>query len=224
MTESRALSEVVGQNARAHRTKGEATLDDVARAARFYGLKWNTGRVGDLESGRIPATLPTLFVLAEVLGDVTGERITIADLVWTDGWVEINPELTVKGETLAKSLQGEPVHLRAGDVHGAVDRMKEQVPKLLAELKELPEYLNKTEITALERAERNSGVTEERVAKDLGISLLRMHHESAHLWGDSFSRERDRRAGANANAQRKGQITRRMKEELRVSMRRGDGQ
>lgn len=218
------LAAVVGANAQRLRIDKGVTTDQLARTASFYGLKWTDSRVSAMERGKVAPTLPTLFALAQALGDVTGERVSIVDLVWTDEWVELNPDLIVRGDVLSSAVSGTPVHLTAGDVFGAVDRMKEQIPKLISELKELPDYLDETPVTAIQQAERHAGATEERVAKDLGIGLVRMHHESAHLWGDSFSRERDRRAGPDANAQRKGQITRQMKAELRESLKRGDGQ
>lgn len=218
------LAAVVGANAQRLRVDHGVTTDQLARTASVYGLKWSDSRVSAMERGKVAPTLPTLFALAQALGDVTGERVSIVDLVWSDGWVELNPDLIVRGDALTSALSGAPIHLTAGDVFGAVDRMKTQIPKLLSELKELPEHLDDTPITAIEQAERHAGVTEERVAKDLGIGMVRMHHESAYLWGDSFSRERDRRAGPDANAQKKGQITRQMKAELKESLARGDRQ
>ena len=227
VTESKPLSEVVGQNARAHRIRHNATLDDVARAARDYGLKWNTGRVGDLESGRIPATFPTLFTLAAVLGDVTGEPVSLVDLVHVDGWVEINSTLTVSGRSLADALQGKPVTLHVRDVLGAREELDEAMARgtaqFAADNARLGADSENINIGDIQDVMRNSGVTEDRIAKQLDVSDYLLACISLTLWGASFSSERDRRAGADANAQRRGRVTRELKTEITSYLERHSG-
>jgi len=76
-------------------------------------------------------------------------------------------------------------------------------------------------VTAGRETVDNTGEAEARIAKGLGISALRMRLESAYLWGNSFSAERDRRAGPDANAQKRGRVSRELKAELRASISRG---
>jgi len=66
----------------------------------------------------------------------------------------------------------------------------------------------------LVRVYRSAGATEERIRKSLGISAMLLARATASLWKRTFSQERDRRAGAGANAQKRGQITRQMRAEL----------
>jgi hypothetical protein len=63
-----------------------------------------------------------------------------------------------------------------------------------------------------------SGATEERTWKALGISPTELADWSTALWNRTFSQERDRRAGEGANAQKRGQITRKMRVELHVAI------
>jgi hypothetical protein len=63
-----------------------------------------------------------------------------------------------------------------------------------------------------------SGATEERTWKALDISETELADWSARLWNRTFPEERDRRAGAGANAQKRGQISRQMRKELQAAI------
>jgi hypothetical protein len=68
------------------------------------------------------------------------------------------------------------------------------------------------------RVHRSAGATEERIRKSLGISSMLLSLATASLWKRTFSQERDRRAGAGANAQKRGQVTRQMRAELKAAV------
>jgi len=53
-----------------------------------------------------------------------------------------------------------------------------------------------------------------RIAGSLGLSAYRAAELMTELWGRSFSDERDRRGGPGANAQKRGRISRDLKQEL----------
>jgi hypothetical protein len=61
-----------------------------------------------------------------------------------------------------------------------------------------------------------------RVGKSLGLDADRTAAEMAWLWNKPLSVERDELAGTDANAQRRGQITRQLKEQLRKVVADGD--
>lgn len=63
-----------------------------------------------------------------------------------------------------------------------------------------------------------SGETEARVAKALGISDRELAGWSRKLFGQTFSAERDELAGKDANAQVRGQISRRLKAKIRAEI------
>jgi len=213
------VAQVVGRNAR--RLRGHHTADELARGAKIMGLKWGTGRISELEAGKVSPTLPTLFVLALVLGVVTGQPVSLADLLHAEDFIRVNEKLVVKTDSLTASVSSKPVD------------MDEVMPDLMNRVMEAAEKIVAEEAT--ERAARpahlrhlgivdtfeNSSEAEKRIAKGLGIGSDRMVQESTYLWGDSFSAERDRRAGPDANAQKRGRVSRELKAELRESLNRG---
>jgi hypothetical protein len=63
-----------------------------------------------------------------------------------------------------------------------------------------------------------SGLTEDRLAKRLGISRERLATLSFQLWRGTFSEERDRRAGHDANQQKRGRVSRELRAELEEAL------
>jgi transcriptional regulator with XRE-family HTH domain len=189
-------AQVIGGNARRLRLDAGVTLEQFAQAARLYGLPWTTGRVGDLEAGRVAPSVPTIYAVALALHHVTEQPVTLGDLFAGSGDVRLNDKLTVDVSALADAMTGQPV-VEGGvqdflrNLEGAVSRRK------LASL--LAEECRESDTAML----RGIGVTPQR-----GVAAM------AELWGRTFSAERDRRAGPDANAQRKGQVSRQLKTEL----------
>ena len=98
------LRDVIGENAR--RLRGHATADDVAKAARRYGLNWGTGRISDLEHGRVSPTLPTLAALALALSDVRDAKVTLGELIVSDETIALTPALNATSDQLRRFLGG----------------------------------------------------------------------------------------------------------------------
>jgi len=219
--EAPTVAEVVGRNVR--KLRGGHTADVLARAARREGLKWGSGRVSELEAGKVSPTLPTLFVLAQALHVVTGQSVSLADLVRADGLIRINDKLEVKAGKLVESVSESPVDLTLGDLPGDPHkRALTAAQGAVDSMRGLPEYLLHTKASESSHVDARFGETEERIAKSLGISRTRMNLESAYLWRDAFSTERDRRAGPDANPQKRGRVSRELKDELRASVRHGE--
>lgn len=59
-----------------------------------------------------------------------------------------------------------------------------------------------------------SWLTEDRLAKKLNITRELLAETSFRLWQRSFGEERDRRSGADANAQLRGQVSRSLQAEI----------
>ncbi|OKH70758.1 hypothetical protein EB74_26865 [Mycobacterium sp. SWH-M5] len=55
--------------------------------------------------------------------------------------------------------------------------------------------------------QRRSGEAEQKMARALGVDRWLIDRASTALWGTTLAAERNRRAGPNANAQRRGRIT-----------------
>lgn len=206
------VAKVAGLNAR--KIRGKASLSDVATAAKDYGLPWTSGRVGDFEAGRTSPTLTTLFAAAAALGDVTGRPVALTDLFAGTGNVEINDNgLSVPLADVRAALSGQPVSVPA--------RAKAKVKNSRAasatdDARPLPDWARGH--TGLQP--RGVGLwlrfreADQRVCAQLGLDPIHGAMAMALLWGQLFSEERDVRAGADANAQQLGQVSRQLKVEL----------
>lgn len=215
------LAAVVGENARRIRTEAGATLDDVAVAARGHGLRgWGGGRVSDLEHGRVSPTVPTLVALALALGDIRREPLTLAELVEHQGAVEINGSLAVRGAVLVRFLGGQPVRLTKRDVPALAEIKAAEIAASMRRFTaELPPSLRGVSLATAVAVQNRSGEAEQRIAKALGVSLLTVAAASAHLYrGATASEERDRRAGGDATAQKRGRIARDIRTELKAAL------
>jgi hypothetical protein len=103
---------------------------------------------------------------------------------------------------------------------GGGDMFEFVLPKpsdAMAELREgWPVRLHGVTTGALMRLLGDFGEPEERLARDLGLDRERLAAEMAVLWRRSYHAERDRRAGVDANAQKKGRVARELRAELRT--------
>lgn len=196
------LAVVLGANCKRIRSAAGVTRNGLAKYARGAGLRWTDSKVGDFESGRSAPTFATVLAVSFALSNATGTDVTLADIVAFDvGDVELNDQLAVHGWRLAEVARGKP--------WGQLDD-DEQFTSLLTELHS--------------QIERRSGLDEQRLAKRLEISANRLGIESLRLWGQSFSDERDRRAGEDANAQKRGRVSRELQSELKKALGHGDDQ
>ena len=219
MLMNESLSKAIGAGARALRTDADVTLEEVAQVARRYGLPWTTGRVGDFEAGRTAPTLPTLVAATAALGEAIGQPVSLAKLVVGQGRVDINNDLSVDKTVLRKVLSGDAVR--------ALDRRVSTLSK---------EFLKDASNTAVWptrlRAVVEAGLhhsllqdfseSDTRMCKNLGVNSSVGAAAMATLWSRTFSAERDHRAGPGTNAQHRGQISRRLKAELRDIIEHGD--
>jgi transcriptional regulator with XRE-family HTH domain len=200
-----SIAKVIGANARDLRKKAGVNLDQFALAARFCGLPWSTGRVGDFESGRVLPNLEVVYAVALALQQVTGQPVTLAKLLASDQPVQINDKLTVDMSTLADAVRGEPVRGETESyrkLSEAVEgfTVKQAVPVFLKAFRE----------------------ADERVCRQLGVTRERGAAAMYKKWGQTFTDKRDELAQQDAdpaNAQRLGQISRQLKAELKKAIR-----
>lgn len=212
MAEVVDMATVLGRSAR--ELRGDSTLDDVAKVARACGLNWGTGRVSDLEHGKVAPTLPTMVAVALVFSELRGRPVTLCDLVRGDENIAVTTRITVTGDELRSYLSGDAVT--------AADQYRREVGAALGaaisgEYREnWPARLKRVSKGATMRMLGQIGEPEERLARELGIDRTRLAAEMLALWGQSFSTKRDELAGADANAQKKGRVARALKAELKA--------
>ncbi|MFC8531378.1 hypothetical protein [Nocardia sp. NPDC057227] len=215
------VAEVIGANAR--RIRGEHTADQMSRHAQWAGLKWNTGRVADLEKGRISPTLPNLVAIAAALRSLTGQDVTLADLVAHDGPIRLNDVLVMPAARLAGYLRGELVRVFASETPALAAEAEEARRVVRRWLDNREDWLEDLDqVNAWQAAMHNATDADERAAADLGLSVAEMLARSVEMWGRGFSAERDARAGDGASNQKRGRIARTLKDELRQAISDGD--
>lgn len=208
---STGLAIVIGARARELRLEAGLTLDQVSRAARARGLKWTESRAADFEAGRVASpSMNTLIALVLALNDAGCTEVTLPGLFKSVPPIQVNDSLELQG--------GEIINLLAGlNVTKALDADDVVIPDMKWNrttrekkiLSKHPVAVNKHGTVF-----RRQGSAETRMSAALNLHPIVLAALTASLWGCTFTEERDRRAGEDANAQKRGQVSRAMQEEL----------
>ncbi|MGS2805963.1 hypothetical protein [Nocardia sp. MW-W600-9] len=209
----------------AKRYRGAHTTDQMSRHAREFGLKWNAGRVSALEKGDISPTIPNLVAVAGALRSLTGQDVTLADLLTYEGRVELNEVLTVPGERLVSFVNGDAVRLLASEIPAFRERSAATGRVLKREFMDRDDWTSPDQLDRFNRWQAAIfGATDadERAAADLGLRVAELQQKAVDRWGRGFSAERDARAGEGANNQKRGRVARDLKAELREVISRGN--
>jgi transcriptional regulator with XRE-family HTH domain len=181
------MASVIGLNVRRLRLDAGLTLDRVATALRTRGLAWSAGRLANLESGiHPPLAFETVLAIAFVMSETLGRTVTVAELSATHETVTLTDQLEIGGAALVMAVSGQPVAATSATFTGEG-------------------ALSAVVVTEADR----------KVCLALGVDVATGAAAMRELWGDLFSAERDRRAGAEANAQKRGIVARHLKAELR---------
>ena len=133
-----------------------------------------------------------LLAVTAALSEVVGRPVQLADLFAGDGEVAINQRLAVPLSAVRAALTRGPVHF------AGIGMLKAGMVAVRGTLRDM------------------------RMCKSIGVDLGTGAAAMDKLWGRPFSSERDSRAEPDANAQRKGQISRQLKAELQKVVNDGD--
>ncbi|MDW5609269.1 hypothetical protein [Mycolicibacterium sp. D5.8-2] len=216
MTDVWTMSEAAGASARAIRIGADATLAEVAQAAKAVGLPWSSGRVGDFESGRIAPSLPTLIAVAGALSMVVEEKVIgLPDLFEVDGRVQINHTLTLDADRLRDLLRGDGFEVILHDLSDedrVLKQLHDSAQEVFDRIQELPGHLPGPSMRVL----RDLAEGDERLARSLSVDKVTAAAAMTKLWNKTFVQRRDELAGPGANAQKKGIVTRQLKSELKA--------
>jgi transcriptional regulator with XRE-family HTH domain len=229
--DSTSLQAVVGANCRKIRTEHGVTQAQLASHARRVGLRWTASKVGDFESGRNAVSFAAVLALVLALDNAIGAgpgpsrvwhvggmtqrkrpRVTLADLVGSDGYVTLNDDFAPTGQALAAVASGEPWELYGGDdaaTAGRTDELLAPAPGLLGERYRM-------RLGDVEDMRLRSTLTDTRLARRLGIEPDTLLGLSWRLWRRPFSEERDRRAGTDRG--RRGHVARALTTELQAEL------
>lgn len=225
------MAEVLGANCKHIRTAAGVTQDELARHARMAGLRWTASKVRDFEVGRTAPTFATVLALSAALDDATapkragenlmeitkGEpRVRLADLVAFDGFVTVTEEFNPPGQRVSEYCAGQAWEPR--------DRLptREEFDELYANPVVDGKTVDWMHTADLQRMRKESGLTEDRLAQRLGVGRDWLAAVSFRLWHKSFSQQRDLIAGADANKQKRGQVTRALQAEIEKALADGD--
>lgn len=225
--QSESLAVIVGRNFKRIRTRANITQNTMAKHGRMVGLRWTASKVGDFEVGRTSPTFATVLAASAALSWATDSDVTLADLVESDGFVSLTDTFDPRGSVLQELLRGEQSwrDSRAGDVgHTArlnrdpkfFENMRAGFEQASRDLRRYPD----APTTEVMKIQRQSGLDEDRLAKRLNISADLLAAASWQLWQRPFSEERDQRAGPDANAQRRGRLSRVLQAELSAELER----
>lgn len=207
------IAAVVAANCRLLRADRKA--DEVAKAAAQVGLKWGTGRIADLEAGRVSPTLPTLLALCQAFSNLLGRPVALADLLAgpTASQVVVTDGLVVDLGSIQAALGGAPVDL-ANVAPPVVGMMASAAAAVAAGGGEDPQRRR-----VLFAVWSGFGEAEKRAARSLGVTKEDAVATMADLWGRSLSEERDHRAAPGATAAERGHVARQLKAELAAALR-----
>ncbi len=222
--EPRPLAVIVGENVRKLRTAGGHSGEALARELRdLFQVRWTTGRISELENGRVSPTAPTLFMVSQALTQLLSRPVAVAELFADDGFAEVG-QVGIRTTRVADAFDGQVVELVVDDLansDGLMGAARDHHAKMSADLASIP-TAGKQPLELLMQIEKDSGEAEDRAANALGLRPLHLAALSAALWGRTYSQERNQRAGAEASPQKRGRIGRELRAELKEAASNGD--
>lgn len=232
------LAVVIGRNCQVIRSRLGVTQEQFVRYAREVGLRWTASKVGDFERGRRELTFGTALAVSLALskahadakerGIPVGRPVTLAELVQFDGNIVLTPDgPDPLGAVVAGVCHGRPWPLDLTELLGADEVGVHQVHTSIgghALSRAIVDGYLDPDVAAADLAltRQRSGLTEDRLAQRLGISRDRLAAVSFRLWQSTFSEERDRRAGPDANQQKRGRVSRELRAELEEALGNGN--
>lgn len=223
------LAEVLGANCKRIRTAHGLTQNDLALYARGLGLRWNAAKVGDFEAGRAAPTFATVLTVSLALhsaarneaarsGGVDAAVLLSELLAAEDGaQLRLNDDLALPAGLISAVCEGQSWSSPPWSIWVPTPGLETQ--ESLAFWRDM---FGDEANSPPERLLLRSGLTEDRLARRLGVDLARLSDVSYLLWQKTFSEERDRRAGPDANQQKKGRVSREMRTELQKALSDGD--
>jgi transcriptional regulator with XRE-family HTH domain len=199
------VEQAIGAEVRRLREADGARQEQLAAAARRFGLRWSQATIAAVELGRRKLSLGEVallpLVLAEALGrpDAGARLLDVAELIPDENQVvDVAPGLRLPLGTVRMLFGGR-------SQSGAQPVPRAAPPEL-----------------------EDAGAAERKAARTLGVSPHTVAVAAQTLWGHSLAEERDHRLGAPAQflarrslQARRGRVTRRLMQELAPIVRAG---
>lgn len=228
--EATPLRVVVGTRVREMREAAGKTKEDLALGARWHGLSWSRTKVGSLESGEKAISAEELVLLPHVLAHALGREVLLAELFDADAVIPLTKVASVASRDVPALLADQRPDPDDVFPKSMIDLTGPHIDARTAEVqqdedaRERATELRLRPIKVGQRDEmlRSAGPAEQRVAAQLGEppGVLRLVY--AHLWGQTFTAQRDaavqelaKRDASPASLQAlRGQVTRRLIREV----------
>lgn len=106
MSVPKRLRQVVGQRVRELREHAGLRQDDLALAARVFGLLWNHSRIAALERGAKSINAEELVLLPAILGSALGRPVGMGELFNADGSIQLSRAVEIPARSLFEVLCG----------------------------------------------------------------------------------------------------------------------
>jgi len=202
-----ALATLLGQRLRALREGGGKRQEEVAAAARGFGLSWSRATVAALESGRRRLSVDELFLLPAALNGLalgrpgkeapTSGGLIVADLLPERGdqLVALTPRTSARVRVLRGVLgaAAEPITEQDFDTpHRRQTRMA-QAATGTTWRRIMGRPLTGPDLTTLNQAlEDADGAVEQQAARGLRVPALAIALAARKVWNCSLTEQRDR--------------------------------
>lgn len=206
------LRRVIASNMRRIRNERGLLQEDVAAAARWVGLRWNSVTVTQMESGKRAIGLDEFLLLPLVL------RCSVKDLLRADGedLVELGYDTYLSPSLLADlaSESGPRLDENRLPMVPFLGKLEDKIKRAIDQAE-----LEPTLLTYLRVREAARGEAERKAAQTLKISAVQITAYALRLWGQSLTEERDSQAlkleaGEKETRAVRGHITRNLLNEI----------
>lgn len=185
-------------------------MEAVAAAGRPHGIFRSAGTIASIEKGSSRVTLEMLIGLSLALGALRekGNFVEFEELIRHDGRIQVGDGMTMKPDKIIEWLSGGNLSWRPTFAPAKGPVKSWTAPPSIEKFSESER--------AEWRAELYAGITptEERLAKKADRSPAEIRAWAIDLWDHGIEEERDKRAGVDATAQKKGRITRTLLNEV----------
>lgn len=192
------LRELVAANLRRLRNVTAAQTEDVARAAKQFGLDWTASWYTSVEKGQKPISGEHLLAMPAVLTAAFAYRVSLSDLLLGDGSIHLGQPVdgtTMSLHYLRELVTAAPFRRSFLDFEDEAAAPPDEAPAALAAAEKMREIvranLGDVDIRALARAESGAGDMEAKLAKKLGVSEIVVIAAAASVFGRSMTEEQE---------------------------------
>lgn len=192
------LRDLVAENLHRLRNVTAAEPEDVARAARQFGLEWTASWYAAVERGQKPLSAEHLLALPPVLTSAFAYRVSLSDLLLGDGSMHLGQPIdgtTLSLHYLRELVTAAPFRRSFLDFDEEAAIPADEAPAALAAAEKMREIvranLGDVDVRALARAEAGAGDMEAKLAKKLGVTEIVVIAAAASLWGRSMTEEQE---------------------------------